>query len=146
MGGDDQSTEGSESSHLSEPNQLSKNNYEFKLIREALNVNPSLPICVLPWTFPGWLGSDPYFNITETAKYVIEWLKIARDTWKIETYCVGVWNERNFSESYVKELRRLLNASGFQKTFIVAGEGFQMSESYDRLLDKTFIGEYDIIG
>lgn len=146
MGGDDQSTEGSESSHMTEKGLISKNSYEFQLIREALDVNPSLPICVLPWTFPGWLGDSPYQNNTETAEYVVEWLRIGRDTWNFETFCVGVWNERNFSESYVKELRRILNNSGFEKTLIVAGEGFRMDDSYERLLDKDFINSYDIIG
>ncbi|CAI2348721.1 unnamed protein product [Caenorhabditis sp. 36 PRJEB53466] len=146
MGGDDQSTEGSESSHMSKRGRISRTNYEFELIKEALQVNPSLPICVLPWAFPGWLGANPYENETETATYVVEWLKIGRDVWEFDTYCVGVWNERNFSETYIKELRRILDKNGFKKTLIVAGEGFRMDDSYPRLLDKNFIDHFDIIG
>lgn len=102
MGGDDQSTEGTESSHESEKGKISKNNYEFQLISEVREINPTIPICVLPWAFPGWIGNTPYDNVTETAEYVVNWLKIGRDTWNFDTFCVGVWNERNFSESYVK--------------------------------------------
>ncbi|CCD66013.2 Putative galactocerebrosidase [Caenorhabditis elegans] len=146
MGGDDQSTEGTESSHESEKGKISKNNYEFQLISEVREINPTIPICVLPWAFPGWIGNTPYDNVTETAEYVVNWLKIGRDTWNFDTFCVGVWNERNFSESYVKELRKILNLNGFNETLIVAGEGFRMDDSYSRLLDKRFINEYDIIG
>ncbi|KAF1760925.1 hypothetical protein GCK72_009178 [Caenorhabditis remanei] len=146
MGGDDQSTEGTESSHESQKHEFSKTNYEFQLIHEVLQVNPSIPICVLPWSFPGWLGNQPYENEKETAGYVVDWLRIGKEQWGFDTYCVGVWNERNFSESYVRELRRTLNSSGFNKTLIVAGEGFQMDDSYRRLLDNDFINDYDIIG
>ncbi|EFP04205.1 hypothetical protein CRE_26642 [Caenorhabditis remanei] len=158
MGGDDQSTEGTESSHESQKHEFSKNNYEFQLIHEVRLVNPSISICVLPWSFPGWLGKQPYENEKETAGYVVDWLRIGKEKWGFDTYCVGVWNERNFSESYVRsafalsqqsalqELRQTLNSSGFNKTLIVAGEGFQMDDSYRRLLDNDFFNDYDIIG
>ncbi|CAD6188628.1 unnamed protein product [Caenorhabditis auriculariae] len=147
MGGDDQSTEGTEASHWSERDEIpSARSYEFQLIREARLVNPDLPICVLPWSFPHWLGRTPYDNENLTALYVVEWLRIARFELNVEIYCVGGWNERNFSESYYRSLRETMDDNGFEKVKIVAGEGFQMNEQYDRLLDPKFINDYDIIG
>ncbi|CAB3402616.1 unnamed protein product [Caenorhabditis bovis] len=146
MGGDDQSTEGSESSHESEKDMYNTHTYEFRLIDEARKVNSDLKICVLPWTFPGWLGKSPYENATLTIEYVLDWLKIALKLYHIDIYCVGIWNERNFSENYTKLLREALDKNDFRNVKIVAGEGFKMDESYSRLLNENFKNVYDVIG
>ena len=68
MGGDTDSTEGAEPSHMHAGPQDENYNrgYEWWLMKEAKARNPSLKLYGLPWGWPGWL--DPKASATVQAK------------------------------------------------------------------------------
>ena len=64
IGGDAQSTDGTESSHMHEPwDENYRRGYEWWLLTEAKKRNPYIKVYGLAWAFPGWVGNgtgDPY--------------------------------------------------------------------------------------
>lgn len=130
IGGDSQSTDGTESSHMHSENDLDCNRgYEWWLLREAKNRNPNIITYGLPWAFPGWVKADsqennPFAHPELTTKYIVEWLRCARDTHEIDIDLVGLWNEcgnpGQGENAYAKLLRRTLDEEGFGNTKIVA--------------------------
>eukprot|EP01051_Picozoa_sp_SAG22_P010736 SAG22_NODE_982_length_6164_cov_32.072218_9_plen_175_part_00 len=78
IGGDSQSTDGTESSHMHSPDDLDLNRgYEWWLLQEAKKRNPDIKLYGLPWAFPGWVGNgtgSPFaLNGSLTAHYITEW-------------------------------------------------------------------------
>eukprot|EP01079_Euglenida_sp_SAG-EU17-18_P004180 gene4180-103_t len=76
IGGDAQSTDGSESSHMHDAGDLScARGYEFWLMKEAKARNPSILVYGLPWAFPGWLKPSPTNpNVLENANTTAEYI------------------------------------------------------------------------
>merc|ERR1711871_329665 len=65
IGGDSQSTDGTESSHMHSANDLNfRRGYEWWLMQRAKEINPEIKLYGLPWAFPGWVGGS---NDTEAA-------------------------------------------------------------------------------
>ena len=57
MGGDGQSTEATEASHMHTPTDENYNRgYEWWLMVEAKKRNPDIKLFTLAWTAPGWIG------------------------------------------------------------------------------------------
>ena len=57
IGGDAQSTEGTEASHMhNEWDENYSRGYEWWLMTEAKKRNPKIKLYGLPWVFPAWLG------------------------------------------------------------------------------------------
>ena len=88
----------------------------------------------LPWAYPGWVATDPVtgkhdHNATpfqypeQTSRYVLEWVRGAKAAHGLDIDYVGIWNESPSDATYVKMLRRTLDAAGFQATQIVAQDG-----------------------
>ncbi|CAG5133964.1 unnamed protein product [Candidula unifasciata] len=127
IGGDAQSTDGTEASHMHnswEENYL--RGYEWWLIREAKLRNPNIKLYGLPWGFPGWVGqgtSNPYTNASVLADYVVRWVLGAQQVYNQKIDYIGIWNERNYDVNYIKTLRSTLDKRGFQNTLIVAADG-----------------------
>ena len=60
IGGDSQSTNGVESSHMHTRDTLDlETGYEWWIMQEAKKRNPDIKLYGLPWTFPGWVATDP---------------------------------------------------------------------------------------
>ncbi|KAH9500901.1 hypothetical protein Btru_069154 [Bulinus truncatus] len=126
IGGDAQSTDGTEASHMH--NSYDENyerGYEWWLMLEAKKRNPDIKLYGLPWAFPGWIGQgsqNPYTNINVTADYVVRWISAAKRVYNLTIDFIGVWNERDYNIDYVKTLRNLLNSRGFQNVLIIASD------------------------
>nr|XP_034327074.1 galactocerebrosidase isoform X1 [Crassostrea gigas] len=127
IGGDAQSTDGTESSHMHHPGDLNfKRGYEWWLMKEAKKRNPDILLYGLPWAFPGWIGNgtrDPYHNPPLTADYIVKWIEGAKQVHNLTIDFVGIWNEKPYNVTYIKTLRKTLDARGFTKTKIVASDG-----------------------
>lgn len=55
IGGDTQSTEGTEASHMHNPDDLNfARGYEAWLMTEAKKRNPNIKLYGLAWGYPGW--------------------------------------------------------------------------------------------
>ncbi|GFN82408.1 galactocerebrosidase [Plakobranchus ocellatus] len=127
IGGDIQSTDGSEASHMRytwEENY--ERGYEWWLMEEAKKRNPNIRLYGLPWGFPGWVGEgtgDPYHNGYKTADYIARWINGAKTKHNLTIHFIGIWNENHYDISYIKALRKTLDNYGFNKTKIVAADG-----------------------
>src|SRR5580658_3000942 len=76
IGGDTNSTDGSESSieHTSGAINCSSG-YEWWLMEQAKALNPNIKLYGLAWGAPGWVGST--FWTTATINYLVSWLNCA---------------------------------------------------------------------
>lgn len=75
IGGDAQSTDGSESSHMHSADDLNfERGYEWWLLKEAKKRNPDIITYGLPWAFPGWLSEkekEPFFSSSTCSKLYV---------------------------------------------------------------------------
>lgn len=124
IGGDTDSTAGSEPSHERVEGQVDCNRgYEWALMEAAKKRNPHIKLWGLQWGAPAWVGSTVYTS--KDVDYQLDWLQCARQH-HLKIDLVGGWNERSAAESvrsaYYQELRRRMDAAGFGSTGILIGD------------------------
>ena len=98
IGGDGQSTEGTEPSHMHNASDLNlRRGYEWWLLAEAKKRNPSLLTFGLSWAWPAWLGcpggdlsspdcqASPYAFPNQTASYIVEWVAGAKSEYNVSS-------------------------------------------------------------
>ncbi|GFR85270.1 galactocerebrosidase [Elysia marginata] len=135
IGGDMQSTDGTEASHMHyswEENY--HRGYEWWLLKEAKKRNPNIKLYCLTWGFPGWIGkgtNNPYIDPELTADYIVRWIRGAKTIHNLTMDYVGIWNERPYNIKYIKTLRQTLDHNGFQNTLIVAPDDFGWNLAHD---------------
>jgi len=149
IGGDSQSTDGTESSHMHTPDTVNLHTgYEWWLMSEAKKRNPDIKLYGLAWAFPGWVGKStgsPFQYPDLTSKYLVEWVKGAKHQYNLDIDYLGVWNERSSDSTFVQTLRKALDKEGVKGTKIVAKDGG--SEICDDMAkDKPYNDSIDIIG
>jgi len=142
IGGDTNSTDGSESSieHASGSINCS-NGYEWWLMEQAKALNPNIEFYGLAWGAPGWVGS---FWSTATISYLVSWLNCAASHGLTISY-LGGWNERGYNISWYEQLRSTLNADGYSGVQIV-GADTDWSIATDIAGNSTFANAVSIIG
>uniref|UniRef100_A0AAQ4RBA6 Galactocerebrosidase n=1 Tax=Gasterosteus aculeatus aculeatus TaxID=481459 RepID=A0AAQ4RBA6_GASAC len=127
IGGDAQSTDGTEPSHMHhEDDENYFRGYEWWLMKEAKKRNPNITLMSLPWAFPGWVGHGknwPYDFPDITAAYVVNWILGAKQYHDLDIQYVGIWNERSYDSKYIKVLRNTLDKVGLTGVGIVAADG-----------------------
>ncbi|OPJ81598.1 galactocerebrosidase isoform B [Patagioenas fasciata monilis] len=127
IGGDGQSTDGTEPSHMHYENDENYfRGYEWWLMKEAKKRNPKIKLIGLPWTFPAWIGKGenwPYDYPDVTAYYVVSWILGAKQYHNLDIDYVGIWNERAFNSKYIKVLRQSLDRLGLRNIGIIAADG-----------------------
>ncbi|HWR14106.1 MAG TPA: family 16 glycoside hydrolase [Terriglobales bacterium] len=126
IGGDTNSTDGSEPSHMRRRDDLNfDRGYEWWLMKEAKKRNPRIVLDSLAWGAPGWIGNGGYWS-QDMADYVTQWIKGAKDKHGLEIDFTGTWNEvwkgDPKEHEWIKLLRKTLDAHGV-KTKIVAPDG-----------------------
>ena len=122
IGGDTQSTDGTEPSHMHDRDDLDcTRGYEFWLMREARKRNPRVRLYALPWGQPGWVNAQSGYYGNETVRYQVNWLKCARDHHKLgDVEWLGLWNERLWGTvAYVRALRHALDAEGLTTQLVL---------------------------
>lgn len=133
IGGDAQSTDGSEASHMHTRDDLNYfRGYEWWLMKEAKKRNQNILLCGLAWAFPQWVSCNPktlencsndvYSHPDVTADYIVKWLQGAKAVHGLNIDYVGCWNERLWDDNYLIVLRRALDENGFAQTKIVAAD------------------------
>ncbi|XP_061600118.1 galactocerebrosidase isoform X2 [Cololabis saira] len=127
IGGDAQTTDGTEASHMHyENDQNYFRGYEWWLMKEAKKRNPDIILMGLPWAFPGWVGNGknwPYDFPDITAAYVVNWILGAKTYHDLDIRFVGIWNERQYDVKYIKVLRAMLDRVGLPGVRIIAADG-----------------------
>lgn len=149
IGGDGQSTDGTESSHMHESwDENYQRGYEWWLMVEAKKRNPAIKLYGLSWAFPGWVGhgsGNPYKFPNDTATYIIKWILGAKRVYNLDIDYIGIWNERNYDIVYVETLKSMLQKSGLGNIQVVVADG-GWEVSTDVLKNPTFAAAVDIIG
>jgi hypothetical protein len=142
IGGDTNSTDGSESSIEHASGSISCNNgYEWWLMEQAKALNPNIKLYGLAWGAPGWLGS---FFSTATISYLVSWLGCATSHGLTINY-LGGWNERGYNISWYEQLRSTLNADGYSAVQVVGADS-DWSIATDIASNPTFANAVSIIG
>ena len=144
IGGDTQSTDGAEPSHMHSRYDLGcDRGYEGWLAAEAQRRNPSLKIWSLAWGVPGWIGNvsghAPTYYCDDNMNYTIAWLKCLRDTHGVRSDYLGLWNERpQGSVDYVIALRKALDREGFPDVGITVEATWQPMIKNNVLTNPAF--------
>ncbi|XP_074641487.1 galactocerebrosidase-like [Tubulanus polymorphus] len=151
IGGDSQSTDGTEASHMHNSwDENYRRGYEWWLMVEAKKRNPDIKLYGLPWAFPGWLAAagsrSPYSRPSVTASYIVKWVQGAKRVYDLTIDYIGIWNERAFDKTYVEVLRQALNAAGFSHVQLVVADGNFGEVTADCLKDPKFNQSTQIIG
>jgi galactosylceramidase len=144
IGGDAQISCGAEPSPMRTSSNFSEadfgRGYEHWLMSEAKKRNPDIVLLGLVYAYPSWVspGSSPYLNNqteSNAAEYVASWVDGVKTAHNLSMDWVGLWNEREYTKSYVKTLRRVLNEHGHQSVQIVGSDRLWEPMASDYLAD-----------
>jgi Glycosyl hydrolase family 59/Galactocerebrosidase, C-terminal lectin domain len=146
IGGDTNSTDGSESSIAPAHGYVDcDTGYEWWLMHEAKARNPEIKLYALAWGAPGWVGGGRQTFFTRGAiGYLLSWLGCAREHGLRIDY-LGGWNEHGYVKSWYEQLRSALDAAGYGAVKVVAADdGWRVAR--DLASDARFARVVDVIG
>ena len=144
IGGDTNSTDGSESSHMHTATTTDCNTgYEWWLMQQAQTRNPNIKFYGLAWGAPGWIGGGTFFS-TDMINYIVSWLNCAKSKGLTISY-LGGWNERGYNISWYEQLRSTLNANGYSAVQIV-GDDTNWNIANDLVSNSAFSSAVQIVG
>jgi len=156
IGGDINSTDGSEPSHMRTPqDHNSTRGYEWWLMAEAHKRNPQIVLEILPWGAPAWVGAhDGDKRTLYTAKmaaYMADFIRTAKRDYGLDIAYAGPWNEAVHDTAYVKLLHRQFAAAHLSTRIICCdewpGEGAgQWSIADEMLKDPELASAVAVIG
>ena len=120
IGGDVNSTDGAEPSHMHSRNDENyTRGYEWWLMKEAHERDPQIILDALPWGAPGWIGDGKYYS-QDMADYIAKFIQGARQHYGLDIAYVGIWNETPYDAGYIKALKKTLLAGGLQTKVVAA--------------------------
>jgi galactosylceramidase len=125
IGGDVQSTDGTESSHMHSANDENyQRGYEWALMVDAKRRNPNITLYGLSWGFPGWVAEGKKSTWTNsTVTYTINWILAAKKYYDLDIDYIGIWNEKGWDKGYTLSLKAAITAAGL-KTKIVGHDAW----------------------
>lgn len=148
IGGDVNSTDGTEPSHARTRGELInpeasfyKRGYEWMILHEAKQRNPAVFTDCLEWGCPGWIG-DGVFYSQDNADYIAAFLKGALKYHNLQFDYTGIWNERDPDYEWIKLLRKTLDKNGLQSVKIIAPDFFNWDIATAMVKDKEL---YDAV-
>ncbi len=148
IGGDVNSTDGSEPSHMhTATDQNYHRGYEWWMMQQAKKRNPSVKLYALEWAVPAWVnptGKDVWTDSNIT--YILNFLRHAKSDYGLTIDYIGGWNERGNNAAWFIKFRKALDGAGFQSTKIVADDTFNWDVAKTLQQDPAFSQAVDIIG
>ena len=139
VGGDTNSTDGSEPSHMhTRTEENYDRGYEWWLMNEAKARNPKIILDALPWGAPGWIGNGKFYS-QDMANYIVKFIQGARKHHGLDIEYVGIWNETNYDVGYIKLLKKTLVASGAQQDIEDVRKGALVTRVTFERKKKTFL-------
>ena len=146
IGGDVQSTDGTEPSHMhSADDENYQRGFEWRLMVEAKRRNPNITLAGLSWGFPAWVGEGtklPWTN--STVVYTMKWLLGAKKYYDLDIDYIGIWNERTWTKAYTLALKAAITAAGL-KTKIVGHDQFSWDVCDSLSKDPQWAAAVDVI-
>jgi len=144
IGGDTNSTDGSESSHMHTATTVDCTaGYEWWLMQQAKARNPAIKLYGLAWGAPGWVGGGNFWS-ADTIDYLVKWLGCASSHGLTIDY-LGGWNERGYDVAWYEQLRAALDAHGYRHVEIVAADS-DWKVAADVAADPDFADVVSAIG
>ncbi len=120
VGGDGNSTQGVELSHMHARNdQNYSRGYEWWLMREAKQRNPDLALDACAWSAPAWVGNGQYFS-QDMCDYYANWIVGLKEHYGLQLDAIGCRNERGVNVNFAKMFRRTLDARRLKQVRIHA--------------------------
>jgi len=165
IGGDVNSTDGSEPCHARTKEEMENpkkeyflRGYENWLMVEAKKRDPKIFLDVLQWGAPAWVGGDDYvvadksslakgFYTQRNADLIASYIKGNKKFFDLDINYCGVWNERWWNCEWIKLLRKTLDANGLKQVKIVAADkphNWKIVE--DSLKDKELFDAIEVFG
>jgi hypothetical protein len=148
IGGDMNSTDGSEPSHMRTPDDHNyQRGYEWWLMEESKKRNPSVKLFGLEWGAPGWI--NPVKNdvwTKENIAYLIDWVTHAKSDHGLTIDYFGGWNERDGNPDWFVELRKALDQAGLKNLQIVADDAFKWKAGSVMAAHPDYAASAAIIG
>jgi galactosylceramidase len=118
VGGDGNSTQGSEPSHMhSKTDENYYRGYEWWLMEQAKARNPAITLDATAWSAPAWVGNGNFWS-QDTADYLSKWILGAKSAHGLDIDFVGCRNEKGNNEPWLKLFRTTLNTNGLTKVGI----------------------------
>jgi Glycosyl hydrolase family 59/Ricin-type beta-trefoil lectin domain-like len=144
IGGDTNSTDGAEKSHMHSPTDLNcDRGYEWWLMEQAKARNPAIKLAALSWGAPGWVGST--FWTDDTISYLIKWLDCARSR-NLNIDYMGGWNEKGFDKAWYIKFHAAL-AANYPGVKLVGDDGNKGWLVADAMAtDAAFARSVDVLG
>lgn len=150
IGGDTNSTNGAEASHMRSATDLNySRGYEWWLMTQAHTRNPNMKFYGLEWGAPGWFVADiapgaPFWS-NNNITYIINWIKGAQSTYGLTINYIGGWNESSYNIAWYEALKAALQKNGLS-TQVVASDDATWAVATDILGNSSFASAVDIIG
>jgi galactosylceramidase len=114
IGGDGNSTQGSEPSHEHTSTDMNFNRgYEWWLMEQARARNPNIQLDVTAWSAPGWVGGGDFFS-EGTTTYLADYIAGAKSEHGLDLNYIGCRNEKGIDENFLEMFRSTLNTAGLQ--------------------------------
>ena len=131
IGGDGNSTQGSELSHMHSRNDENyRRGYEWWLMKEAKGRNPDLSLDGCGWSCPGWIGNGNFYS-QDMCDYYANWISGLQTTYGLSMDALGCRNENGIHQAFAKILRRTLDARGLNRVVIHAFDNWQPGVKWD---------------
>jgi hypothetical protein len=148
IGGDTNSTDGAEPSHMRTPGAVDcDRGYEWWLMEQAKARNPDIKLSALEWGAAGWVGNGAWTVWTsQNITYLLSWLGCAKQH-GLHIDFLGGWNEAGFNANWYVQLRQALDAHGYGDIQIVADDSYDWeSVAAAMQSNPAFKQAVDIIG
>jgi hypothetical protein len=148
IGGEVNSTCGCESTHQRTATETNyTRGWEWWLMQQARQRNPSILLDSLAWGAPGWIGGGTYYS-QDMANYIANFLNGAKNVYGLNINYTGVRNEVANDPSWIELLRATLNSNGLQSVSIVAGDEWNGTWNIvtNIAADSTLAGDVYAVG
>ncbi len=124
IGGDTNSTSGSEPSHAHFRGDLNCNRgYEWWIMEQAKARNPNIKLVGLAWGAPGWIGNGNFIS-QDMIDYLVSWLGCARQHNLAIDYLTAAQNEKRTDANWTINLRGALNNNGYSAVKLIYGDSW----------------------
>jgi hypothetical protein len=148
IGGDENSTAGSEPTHMLSATDMNyTRGYEWWLMQQAQNRNPTIALDALEWGAPGWIGGGQFFS-QDNINYILNFVNGAKSTYGLTVGSVGIWDEAPYDITWIKNLKAGLQGNGLTTKVVAADQccGNQWAIADDMSADSGLMSAVDILG
>jgi len=148
IGGDMNSTDGSEPSHMRTRDDENYNRgYEWWLMEESKKRNPGVKLSGLQWGAPNWVNPTAKDIWTQdNITFLLNWVRGAKTHYNLTIDYMGGWNEKPGNPGWFVDFRKALDQAGFNKIQIVADDEFKWKAAGAMATNPEYAAAVQIIG